>query len=256
MKNILTLLSIVLLFLVVGAILLTGRLASSDIKRAARLAASGDCDKAVSSYAAAVIAMTDSRSVPYVPDRVQAMNLNPQTWQKPIAELVKWTAGYKTMPPSLTAALDAIDRCTTSVIHENFIYGVTTKKAGLEEYTSAWEDLLCPEKASGGSVSVPAIETAFSSGLSLMSIKGNSTYAYDVRLINRENGKQTNAVLDCDKVATFPIKPGQYAVVISSKTLFHGGQGWLSGREAIPFTIADSARIVSAYLKTEVHRTK
>jgi hypothetical protein len=256
MKNILTLLSIVLLFLAVGAILLTGRLASSDIKQAARQAASGDCDKAVSSYAGAVIAMTDSRNVPYVPDRAQAMNLNPQTWQKPIAELVKWGTADKSMPPNLTEALNAMDRCTTSVIHENFIFGVTTKKAGLEEYTSAWEDLLCPEKASGGSVSVPAIESAFSSGLTLMSIKGNSTYSYDVHLINRENGKQTNAAVDCDKVVSFPIKPGQYAVVISSKTLFQGGQGWLSGKEAIPFTIPDSATIVSVMLRTEVHRTK
>ena len=256
MKNILTLLSIVLLFLAVGAVLFTGRMASSDIKRAARLAASGNCDKAVSTYAAAVTSMTDSRSVPYVPDRVQALNLNPQTWQKPIAELVGWTVAYKAMPVNLAAALDAMDRCTTSVMHENFIYGVTAKKVGLDEYRSSWEDVLCPEKASGGSVSVPAIEKAFASGLSLMSIKGNSTYSYDVRLINRENGKQTNAAVDCDKVASFPIKPGRYAVVVSSKTLFHGGQGWLSAKEVVPFVVPDSTMVITAYLKTEVHRQK
>jgi hypothetical protein len=256
MKNVLTLLSIVLFFLVVGALMLTGRMASSDIKKAARLAASGNCDKAVSSYAGVAVTMTESRSVPYVPDRVQAMNLNPQTWQKPIAELTEWAASYKTMPANLTATLDAMDRCTSGVMHENFIYGVKTKKVGLDEYKSAWEDMLCPEKASGGSVSVPAIEKAFSSGLSLMSVVGNTTYSYDVHLINRETGKQTNAAVDCDKVVSFPIKPGRYAVVISSKTLFHGGQGWLSGKEAIPFAIPDSATIISIMLRTEVHRAK
>jgi hypothetical protein len=256
MKNILTLLSIALLFLIVGAILFTGRMASSDIKRAERLAASGNCDKAVSSYAAAVASMTDSRAVPYVPDRVQAMNLNPQTWQKPIAELVEWTIAYKAMPANLAAALDAMDHCTTSVMHENFIYSVTAKRVGLDEYRSVWENVLCPEKASGGSVSVPAIERAFSSGLSLMSITGNSTYSYDVRLINRETGKQTNAAVDCDKVSSFPIKPGRYAAVVSSRTLFHGGQEWRSAKEVVPFIVPDSTMVITAYLRTEVHRQK
>ena len=256
MKNILTLLSIMLLLLAVGAVLITGRLASSDVKKAERLAASGNCDKAISTYAAAVTSMTDSRTVPYVPDRVQALNLNPQTWQKPIAGFVEWAVAYKAMPANLAAALDAMDRCTTSVMHENFIYGVTAKKAGLDEYRSAWEDALCPEKASGGSVSVPAIEKAFSSGLSLMSIKGNSNYSYDVRLINRENGKQTNAAVACDKVASFPMKPGRYTVVVSSKTLFHGGQEWLSAKETVPFVVPDSTMVITAYLKTEVHRAK
>jgi hypothetical protein len=256
MKNMLTLLSIVLLFLIVGALMLTGRMASSDIKKAARLAASGNCDKAVSSYAEVSVSMTDSRSVPYVPDRAQAMNLNPQTWQKPIAELVEWAASYKTMPANLAATLDAMDRCTSGVMHENFIYGVKMKKAGLDEYKSAWEDVLCPEKAAGGSVSVPAVEQAFSSGLSLMSVVGNTTYSYDVHLINRESGKQTTMAVDCDKVASFPIKPGRYAVVVSSKTMFQGGQEWLSGKEAIPFVIPDSATIISVMLRTEVHRAK
>lgn len=256
MRNILTLLALVLLFLVVGVILITGKLASSDVTRAERFAASGNCDKAVSSYATAVILMTDSRSVPYVPDRAQAMNLNSQTWQKPIAEFVEWATAFKTMPPKAAAALDAMDRCTTGVVQENFIYGVTAKKAGLDEYKAAWEDALCPEKASGGSVPVPAIEKAFSAGLSLMSIKGNSTYSYDVRLINRESGKQTNAAVECDKVAAFPIKPGRYTVVVSSKTMFQGGQGWLSGKDAVPFVVQDSTMIIAAYLKTEVKRAK
>ena len=256
MKNILTLLSIVLLFLVVGAFLLTGRLASSDIKRAERMAASGDCDKAVSIYAGAVISMTDSRSVPYVPDRVQALNLNAQAWQKPLSEFVAWATSYKPMPANLASALDAIDRCTTSVMRENFIYDIKTRKAGLDEYTSDWEDALCPEKASGGPKAVPTIEKAFLSGLALMSISGNATYSYDVRLVNRETGKQTNVAVECDKVISFPIKPGRYAAIVSSRTLFHGGQGWLSGKEALPFEIPDSATILSVMLRTEVHRTK
>jgi hypothetical protein len=256
MKNVLTLLSVILLLLVAGAVMLTGRLASSDIKRAARLAASGNCDKAVSGYATAVISMTDSRSVPYVPDRAQALNLNPQTWQKPVAELVDWAVSYKAMPANLAAALDAMDRCTTSVLHENFIYGVKMSKVGLDGYKSAWEDMLCPEKASGGSVAVPAIDKAFSSGLSLMSVAGNSIYSYNVHLINRESGKQTNAAVDCDKVVSFPIKPGRYTVVVESKTMFQKGQAWLSGKEAVPFTIPDSAVIVSVMLRTEVHRAR
>lgn len=261
MKNILTLLSIVLLLVVAGVVLITGRMVSSDIKRAERLVASGNCDKAVSSYAAAVISMTDSRTVPYVPDRAQAMNLNPQTWQKPIAEFVEWTTAYRSIPPKLAAALDAMDQCTTNVYHENSFYGVSAKKAKLAEYTAAWENALCPEKASGAAVTVPAIEHAFSSGLSFMTINGNSNYSYDVHLINRESGKQTNVALECDKVASFPIKPGKYTLVVSSKTLFTGGRfqgekAWLSGKEAVPFTIPDSATIVSAYLKTEVRRPK
>jgi hypothetical protein len=256
MKNILTLLSIVLLFLVVGAFLVTGRLASSDVKKAARLAAGGNCDKAVSSYAAVITSMTDSRSVPYVPNRTQALNLNPQTWQKPIAEFVDWAIAYKSMPANLASALDAMDHCTTSVMHENSIYALASKRVGLDDYRAAWEDALCPEKASGGAVSAPAIEHAFSSGLSLMSIKGNSTYSYDVRLINRENGKQTNAAVGCDEVASFPVKPGRYAVVVSSRTLFHGGQEWRSQKEAIPLAVPDSTMVITVYLKTEVRRPK
>jgi hypothetical protein len=259
MKNIVTLLAIILLFVAAGIFLLTGKLVSSDVKRAERLAAAGNCDKAVSTYAGAVVAMTESRVVPYVPDRAQAMNLNPQTWQKPIAEFVEWAASYKAMPPKLASALDAMDRCTTSVTHENTFYCVRMKKATQAEYTAMWQDSLCPEKASGGTVTAPAIEKAFSSGLSFMSIVGNPKYSYTVHLINRESGKQINATIECDKVSSFPIKPGRYTVVVSSKAFFtgdrfQGGKAWLSGKEALALVIPDTATAVTAYLKTEVKR--
>jgi hypothetical protein len=38
--------------------------------------------------------------------------------------------------------------------------------------------------------------------------------------------------------------------------MFQGGQGWLSGKDAVPFVVQDSTMIIAAYLKTEVKRAK
>jgi hypothetical protein len=256
MKKILTLLSAVFVFLVAGAFLLMRNSASPHIKKAAQFAAEGNCDKAVSNFASAVIKLAEPRNVPYVPGRVQAQNLNPRTWEKPLADFVEWINTDKIVPPHLAAVLDEIDRCTTGVVHENSMYDIKMKKASLDGYKAFWEDVFSPEKAAGGPGRSPVIEKAFAGGLAVMSLSGNAIYSYDLHFIDRKSGKQTNVTVDCSQTVSFPVKPGQYIIVASSKTMFRGGQEWISGKEAFSFSVPDSANIITALLRTENHRGK
>jgi hypothetical protein len=256
MRNIITFFSIFILFLVVGAILLTSKLATSDIKKAARYAAVGNCEKAISGYGQAAIAMADARKLPYVPDKAQAMNLNPQTWQNPLADFVDWAISIKKFPENLSSTLALMDACTTSVSRENSLYAITYTKASLEQFTAAWKNALCPEKMQNDTMSYPIIEKAFSSGLCLVTVSGNSIYSYELNLICRESGKLTIVGVDCDKQVTFPLKQGTYAAIVSGKKMFEGGRVWVSQKESIPFMVPDSATVLTACLKTEVKRGK
>ncbi len=256
MKNIITLLSIFLMMLVVGGIILVSKLASSDVKKAARYAAAGNCAKAISGYAQAAITMADSRKTPYVPDKIQAANLNPQTWQKPLGEFVDWANSIKPFPPNLSSTLALIDACTTAASHENNIYSIQSYKLGLDEFTVAWENALCPEKKQNDNQVYPLIEKAFSSGFCLVTFSGNSIYSYELNLICKESGKLTEVNIDCDKQASFPLKQGTYSVIMSSKKMFEGGQAWISQKEVTRLVVPDSATVLTALLKTDVKRGK
>jgi len=256
MKNILTLLFFILVIGIAGFMLLNSRIKIPDAKKAAHFAATGDCTRAVSAYASVVTGLTDAKNAPAIPDKYQAANLNPQSWHKPVSEFVDWLLVSHTPSQKLLETLEAMAHCTTNLTHENFIFNIKKQAADSLAYMAKWQQLFYPEMADGAFDSASAAPKAFQNGLSVLSISGNSIYSYEIHLICPATGRQINAAIPCDQVISFPVKPGQYLAIVSSRKMFSAGQSWFSAKEALPFEVSDSVAIITASLRTEVSRIK
>jgi hypothetical protein len=255
-KGILTLLSL-LVAVVVGLYLFSsGKIETSHIKKAQRQEALGRNLAAVSEYCAALEKATDGRRIPNIPDKVAAANLNPSLWQNEIAEFVLWLGAYKQARAEVGTIIEGIDRCASGSAHDNFIYDIQQQKAVFDVYKSLWQQVFCPEKPSLDSDQTGLIKKAFEQGDVIMTLLGNSTYSYEVGLVNKESGKRTIVTVELDKNPSFLVKPGAYYAVCTSKKLFAYGRGWISNTEALPLSVPDTVTVFSASLRTEVNRQK
>ena len=263
-KQILTFLAVVAVIAIIVVVVLKvapGKVATSDAKSAQGLENSGEYDKAMSEYASALIAKTEGKTFPNIPDKSMAANLkrshlNPQTWQKPIAEIVDWLNVDKKASGEVTQVLEALARCEPKVIYKNYIFEIKMNKVTLDQYTMIWRQMFCPES----SLQTGLIEKAFSQSVAIMTLTGNPIYSYNADFVNRASGKRISAPVDFDKPSPFLIKPGSYCLLLKSKTLFkHGFQtekDWTSKTEAVSFAVPDSVNVISAMLRTEVERKK
>lgn len=263
-KQILTFLAVVAVIAIIVVVVLKvgpGRVATSNAKSAQSLENSGQYDAAMSEYASALIATTEGKTFPNIPDRTNAANLrvahlNPQTWQKPIAEIVDWLNVDKKASGEVSQELEALARCEQKVSYKNYIFEIKMNKVTLDQYRMIWRQMFCPES----SLQTVLIEKAFSQSVVIMTLTGNSIYSYDANFVNRESGKRINVPVELDKPSPFLIKPGSYCLLLKSKALFkHGFQterDWTSNTEAVSFTAPDSVNVISAMLRTEVERKK
>ena len=252
----------VIVIIVVAVVMIgPGSVATSKDRSAQALENSGQYDSAMSAYASALIGKTEGKTFPSIPDKSMASNLkrshlNPQTWQKPIAEIVDWLNVDKKASGEVTQVLEALARCEQKVIYKNYIFEIKMNKVKLDQYTMIWRQMFCPES----SLQTGLIEKAFSQSVVIMTLTGNATYSYDANFINAASGKRINVPVDFDKPSPFLITPGSYCLLLKSKTLFkHGFQtekDWISNTEAVSFTVPDSVNVISAMLRTEVERKK
>ncbi len=254
-KQLLTLLSIVVVAAVIAVIAFTvapKKAATSGAKSAAALEGAGKYDAAMSAYAAALVELTEGRRFTGIPDKTTAANLNPQTWEKPIADFVDWLNADKKMPSEVSSLFEGLDRCMPQVKYENFVYDVKMKRAPLADYKALWQRAFCPEPNCPAAV----IEKAFSQSDAIVTLSGNSIYSYNVSLVNRESGKRTDIPVEQDVTPSFLAKPGKYCLIVKSTTMFQDKREWISGEEAVSFEIPDSVTVVSALLRTEVGRSR
>ncbi len=253
-RQLLTLLSIVAIagIVVVAAFIVMPKNTISSDRHAGRaLENAGKYDEAMSAYAMALVKLTGGRTFAEIPDKTTAANLNPQTWEKPIADFVNRLDQSGVMPLPVSSLLQDLDRCAPQVTYENFVYDVTMKKASLSDYRARWQKVFCPEPNCPASV----IDKAFSQRDAIVTFSGNSIYFYKVSLINRETGSRTDIAVEQDKTPSFLAKAGKYCLVLKSSTMFRNKQMWISGAEALPFEIPDSVTVISAALRTQVGRS-
>jgi hypothetical protein len=263
-KQILTFLSVVAVIAIIAVVVIKvgpGKVATSNEKTAQGLENSGQFDAAMSEYASALIAKTEGKSFPNIPDQNMAANLkrshlNPQTWQKPIAEIVDWLNVDKKPSSEVSQVLEALARCEQKVIYKNYIFEIKMNKVKLDQYKTIWRQFFCPES----SAQTGLIEKAFSQSVVIMTLTGNPIYSYAADFVNRASGRRINASVEFDRPSSFLVKPGSYCLLLKSKTLFkHGFQAekdWASGTEAVSFAVPDSVNVISAMLRTEVERKK
>jgi hypothetical protein len=263
-KQILTFLAVVVAVAIIAVVVLKvapGKVATSNVKSAQGLENSGVYDKAMSEYASALIAKTEGKTFPNIPDKINAANLkiaqmNPQTWQKPIAEIVDWLNVDKKPSGEVPQLFEALARCEQKVIYKNYIFEIKTNKVSLDKYKMIWRQMFCPES----SAQTGLIEKAFSQSVVIMTLTGNTLYSYEANFVNRVSGQRISVPVELDKAPPFLIKPGSYFLVLKSMAMFkHGFQAeknWTSGAEAVSFTVPDSVNVVTAMLRTEVERKK
>ena len=263
-KQILTFLSVAAVIAIIAVVVIKvgpGKVATSNVKSAQGLENSGEYAKAMSEYASALIAKTEGKMFPSIPDRTNAANLkvahlNPQTWQKPIAEIVDWLNVDKKPSGEVPQLLEALARCEQKVNYKNYIFEIKMSKVPLDKYTMIWRQMFCPES----SAQTGLIEKAFSQSVVIMTLTGNSIYSYEADFVNRASGQRINVPVPLDMAPPFLIKPGLYFLVFKSKAMFqHGFQAekdWASSAEAVSFAVPDSVNVISAMLRTEVERKK
>jgi hypothetical protein len=258
-KQMLTLISIVLAIVIAFAVVLvtvSKKMATSGIKTAQGLENSGRYDEAMSLYGAALIAKTESRTFPNIPDKTTAANLNPQTWQKPLAEFVDWLIIDKKPSSEVSSVITALGRCESKVIYKNYIFDIKMNKVSLDQYKMIWKRLFCPESV----ILSGLIEKAYSQSEVIVTLTGNSIYSYDADFVHRASAQRINVPVDLDKSPPLLLRSGSYFLILKSKTMFkHGfqaGKGWTSGTEAVSFSVPDSVNVITATLRTEVERKK
>jgi hypothetical protein len=259
-KGILTLLSLLVAVFIGLYLFSSGKFETSHLKNAQRQEALGRNQAAVSDYCAALEKAADGRRIPNIPDKVAAANLTPSLWQNEIAEFILWLGAYKQARAEVGAIFEGLDRCASGATHDNFIYDIKQQKAAFDAYKCLWQQVFCPEKPSLASDQTGLIKKAFEQGDVIVTLLGNSTYSYEVGLVNKESGKRTIVTVELDKNPSFLVKPGAYYAVCTSKKLFassgRGKSGWTSNTEALVFNVPDTVTVFSASLRTEVNRQK
>ncbi len=254
-KQLLTLLSIVCVVVIIGVIAFVvapKKAASKEVKAAQTQEQSGQFEAAMSSYSAALLNLSDGRRFPGIPDKTTAANLNPKTWETPIAEFVDWLNVDKKISADASVLVDGLTRCMPQVKYENFVFDFKMKKASMADYKALWQQVFCPEP------DCPAgtIEKAFTQGDVIATLRGNSIYSYSLSFVNVESGKRTDVPVEQDMNPSFLLKPGKYCVIVKSTTMFQDKREWISGQEAVPFAVPDSVTVMSALLRTEVGRAR
>jgi len=257
-KQLVTLLSIVVLMAVIAVVafaLASRNVAPSQEKSGASLEQSGQYGPAMSAYCAALQKVTDGRRFVAIPDKTTAANLNPSTWEKPIAEFVDWLFAGGKISPEMASLVDGLNRCMAQVKYENFVYGTGMKKVSATEYKTLWSQVFCPEQKCPEAVA----EKAFERNEALCTFTGNSTYSYEVNLVNLESGKRIDIRVGLDMAPSFLARPGTYFIILKSTATFQDNtfrnkREWISGFEASRLVIPDSVNVLNAYLRTEVAR--
>ncbi len=221
-------------------------------KNGRTLEQSGQYDAAMSAYASALLRVSEGRRFVAIPDKTTAANLNPATWEKPIADFVDWQFAYKKIAPDALDLVAGLDRCMPQVTYQNFVYAVSAKKLSALDYRALWQQVFCPQQSCSASV----IEKAFAQSDVICTLHGNSIYSYDVSFINVESGKRIDVPVGQDMAPSFLARPGKYSVIVKSKTMFQDKKEWISALEATSLVIPPSVTVLTAYLRTEVGRNK
>lgn len=252
-KQMLTLLAIVCAAIVVAVIVFAvvpKKAARSGAKSGQTLEQSGQFDAAMSAYASALVKLTEGRRFTGIPENTTAANLNPKTWEKPIADFIDWLNAGGKAAPEVAELIEGLNRCMPKVKYENFVFDVKMKKAAAADYTALWRQVFCP----GATCPSAIIEKAFAQSDVIVTLRGNNIYSYSVSLVNCESGRRTDVPVEQDMTPSFLAKPGKYCLIVKSTTLFKDKREWISGLEAVSFTVPDSVTVMSALLRTEVGR--
>jgi hypothetical protein len=252
-KQMVTLLSVVCAAIVVAVIIFAvvpKKAAQSGAKSGQTLEQSGQFDAAMSAYASALVKLTEGRRFTGIPDNTTAANLNSKTWEKPIADFVDWLNAGGKATGEITELIGGLERCMPKVKYENFVFDVKMKKASSADYSALWRQVFCPE----GTCPSAVIEKAFAQSDVIVTLRGNNIYSYSVSLVNCESGKRTDVPVEQDMTPSFLAKPGKYCLIVKSTTMFKDKREWISGQEAVSFSVPDSVTVMSALLRTEVGR--
>ena len=203
-----------------------------------------------------ILAATASKKIPAIPDPIQAANLNASVLQKPLEYIVDWQVSHKSPSSKFKKIAGSIYQCTTCIVPQNSLTSTQEKELSQDEYTANLTQYFCPEKQGGVLDSSATMKKAFANTLSLLTLVGNTTYSYSVSVVNIATGCRLDATVEQDKRVSLPICAVANVVIVSSKTLFKGSQGWQSHKEILHVIVPDVVSDITTYLKTEVYRKK
>lgn len=225
----------------------------SLLREAKQCELSGDLEQAYSLYAAVLYESTPSIAMP---DIYRSKFLAPEILRK---EVEKYIASLLT-PASLksgknvTYALQGLERCRKKDRCDNTITKPVVRPLIADEYLQEWnKTFFAPEAKIDPSHTVLATR-CFSRNLSLLNIRSQKSYTYEINLINRETLRGTKRTLPSENEARMYALPGEHILVCRSTVTFPSGEIWRSNFTVIPLTIPGTPSLISTEMRTSVTR--
>jgi hypothetical protein len=230
---------------------------SYAIKTAQAKENKGECKAARADYFEALRRSTDSRAVPFIPEKFKARVLDPSLWHKDLGDYINWLfTESKSQPQTVQNLLEHIAGCTTAVEKENYYLVDSMKLVPFDKYRNRWVEVFYPETAQVPPGQLPLIERSFKHDLSIVTFHGEKSFSYEVNIVDCLSGKKSDFKIDYEREISVPLRPGTYCFFSLSKKSYSAKQEWISDRAMLPFTAPDSSSIISIYLKTQVLRKK
>lgn len=248
---------IIISFLVIACVFVTilivvSKKSSEALTNARKLENTGNFQQALSFYLLSLSQLTDTRPVP---SKTKAVATAPETWKKELDNYLSWLLISKTPRSSeLQSVIEAVDRCSKQVEHQNGILDLSIKKASLQDYQRLWKNIFFPEGMELPDNQLLLIQKAMDIGVSIISLSGNANYRYEGGLVNCATGKRTDFTVYNDGQCSLLLMPGNYYALVTAKAVFPSGKVWVSSQDVLKLTVPDTTSLISAKLKTDLKR--
>ena len=222
------------------------------LKTAKQYEMSGNLQNAHSLYTEAVFDLTPST---VLPDINRSKVLSPEQLKKEIEKYFIWITGSFLKPSEeLHTALEGMKRCAIQARTDNYFSDTVFRPLSSEEYLSEWNRTFFSPK-----IKIDPSHAALASGnyartISILEVHSSKNYTYDLNLINISTNRGIRCILYPESSVRFYAPPGEFLLLCRSTVTFPTEEIWRSHFTALPLTIPQEATLVSAELRTSVHR--
>ncbi len=227
-----------------------------SMHEAKRYEISGNLEKAYSLYAAALYESTPSMDML---DNYRSKFLTSENLKKEIEKYFLWLStpsSSKTFSP-VTSAIEGTERCKNNRRSDISITIPEIRPLSVEEYLKEWNKTFFAPEAK-----IDPSHEAMASGnhtrnVSLIVIRSEKTYKYEINLINPKNCRGTRCVLLPENEVRLYAHPGEHLLVCRSIVTFSSEKKiWRSDFTVIPLTVPEKSSLLVFNLKTRVFRKK
>lgn len=222
------------------------------LREAKQYELSGDLQKALSLYGAAVFEITPSINFP---DVNRSKILSPEALKKEVSKYIAWLyTPQKQVSDEYTEAMEGLARCAESGRHDNTIADTVITPLSTDQYLVEWKKSFFAPEAEFDPSHAALAAGNYARNLSLLVINSVKNYTYEINLINTSTKRGTRFLLYPENTSRFYVPPGDYLLLCRSSVTFPSEEIWRSHFTPIPLAIPSETCMITTELRTSVHR--